>query len=489
MAGTGVTPEEIRSALSSNATLSLLKAYSRDWVLPLFAEHLEQVDGSVSAEWFHERVAEALEQMPEWQSDRSSADHCRRWVESRWLETETQSGRLRYRLSPHALRALRIVREIVAGESSVSGARLGSITHAVRLLADMTSPDRVVQVRRIDEQIEELKRRREEIATGRARLATTEEMQQQLREILAMTRSLPADFRQLHTLIEDRHQSVARHAMADGPTKAELVEEYLHENDLLARTPEGMAYLGFSEMLMSTQRAHRLQDDVDQVLGHDFARAHMTLAQREQLDTMFATLLDAELRVQRSYVRWTASLRRFLTRTAHGRYRRLLSLADRALHAGTEWVAADPGARILDTDLLRIGRYGFSDISQLQLWQDLGPQQVTINATAHAIALPDTDRAALRLAAGTSRRAVSRVVNSLLTSRPLVTGAEVYERMPSEFQRLGALVNLVDLAITEGTVRVDASEQVTIVSDREQMLRVVFPHVVFDHAVELGDGA
>ena len=52
----------MRSALDSNPTLTLLKAYSRDWVLPLFAEHLEQVEGSVSAEWFHERVLEAREQ-------------------------------------------------------------------------------------------------------------------------------------------------------------------------------------------------------------------------------------------------------------------------------------------------------------------------------------------------------------------------------------------------------------------------------------------
>jgi len=28
----------------------------------LFAEHLESVEGSVSAEWFHERVAEALQE-------------------------------------------------------------------------------------------------------------------------------------------------------------------------------------------------------------------------------------------------------------------------------------------------------------------------------------------------------------------------------------------------------------------------------------------
>src|SRR5262249_17982937 len=152
--------------------LTLLKAYSRDWVLPLFAEHLEQADGSVSAEWFHERVSDAREQVPEWQGNVTPAEHCRDWVEKRWLETETLNGRLRSRLSPCSLGAVRFVRELVDGEMTVSSARLGSISHAVRLLADMTSPDRGVQVRRIDRQIAELRKRRDDIASGRARLAT-----------------------------------------------------------------------------------------------------------------------------------------------------------------------------------------------------------------------------------------------------------------------------------------------------------------------------
>ena len=62
-----ITTDLMRTALDSHPTLALLKAYSRDWGLPLFAEHLGQVDGSVSAEWFHERVAEARELAPEWQ--------------------------------------------------------------------------------------------------------------------------------------------------------------------------------------------------------------------------------------------------------------------------------------------------------------------------------------------------------------------------------------------------------------------------------------
>lgn len=477
-----ITSERIRATLESNPTLALLKAYSRDWVLPLFAEHLEQVDGSVSAEWFHERVAEAREQIPEWQSNVTPAEHCRDWVEKRWLETETLNGRLKYRLSPHTLRALRFVRELVEGETTVSGARLGSISHAVRLLADMTNPDREVQVRRIDQQIAELRKRRADVGSGRLRLATLEEMRQQLREILAMTRSLPADFRQLRTMVEDRHQEVARRAMVQGPPKAELVEEYLRENDLLSKTSQGTAYLGFCRLLSSRQ-SEQLRADIDQILGQEFAVVHMTVAQREELDGVLSTLLAAELDVQNSYVRWSASLRRFLTRAAHGRHQRLLSLADRALYAGATWVQAEPGQRHVPQDVLGVGPLAVVDISQTQLWRDHGPQEVVVEVTDQRRTLPTEDRNALRLAAGTSPRAVGRTINKLLANREVVTGAEVFDETPAEFQRLGTLVSLLDLAVMHGQVDIDLVETVRLSGKRASVLMTTLPHLAFDTPV------
>ncbi len=477
-----ITGEQMRAALESNPTLTLLKAYSRDWVLPLFADHLEQADGSVSAEWFHERVADARERLAEWSGDVTPAEHCRGWVEKRWLETETVNGRLRYRLSPHSLRALKFVRELVEGETTVSGARLGSISHAVRLLADMTNPDRRIQVQRIDQQIADLRRRRDEVGSGRARLATLEEMQQQLREVLTMTRSLPADFRQLRTMVEDRHQEVARRAMVQGPPKAELVEDYLRENDLLARTSQGTAYLGFSRLLSSKQ-TDQLRADIDQILAQDFAREHMTAAQREELDSMLATLLTAELDVQNSYVRWSASLRRFLTRVAHGRHQRLLSLADQALYAGANWVKVAPGQQHLPQEVLGVGPLAITDISQTQLWRDHGPQDVVVEVTARRSELPNDDRAALRLAAGTSPRAVGRTINKLLTGQIAVTAAEVFAATPAEFQRLGTLISLLDLAVLHGKVDANLVETVRLSGDRTVALTACLPHLRFDTPV------
>ncbi|MFD1050705.1 hypothetical protein ACFQ1S_36850, partial [Kibdelosporangium lantanae] len=89
--------------------------------------------------------------------------------------------------------------------------------------------------------------------------------------------------------------------------------------------------------------------------------------------------------------------------------------------------------------------------------------------------------------AGTSRRAVSRSINTLLKDRHVVTGTEVYEATPAEFQRLGVLVTLLDLAVTHGRVEVAAREQVTIGGDRRRALHVVFPHIVFDSPVEVGE--
>lgn len=487
-----VEPHWLGEISTANPTLTLLGAYSRDWVLPLFAEHLEPAEGSVSAEWFHERVAEALQEAredKEWQGDRSPGSRCAWWVRQRWLDTEMSDSGARYRLSPYSLRALRFVREIAEGESTVSGARLGSIAHAVKRLADMTSPDRVAQAQRIDEEIAELQRRKQEVLEGRAGTATVAQLREQLHEVLAMTRSLPADFRQLRSMVEDRHKMIAREALAETP-KADMVESYLHENDLLASTPEGVAYRRFARMLSSSDESATIQRDLDQVLAAPFAREHMTPAQRQALETMFSTLMSAELDVQEAYVRWTASLRRVLTRAAYGQHARLLSLSSLTLEAAADWVAADPNrrGRELDVDILGVGLLGAEDVSQLQLWRDAGPQNVTVSVTGGEGRLPDGERAALRLAAGTSPKAVARRINELVTKRGAVTAAEVFERTPAEFQRLGSLVMMLDLAVQYGTIDPEAAEEVTLSGKREHELTVLLPHLSFHEPITIRAG-
>ena len=479
-------------AATANPTLTLLGAYSRDWVLPLFAEHLEPVEGSVSAEWFHERVAEALQMAredQEWQGDRSPGSRCAWWVKQRWLDTEMSDSGVRYRLSPYSLRALRFVREIAEGESTVSGARLGSIAHAVRRLADMTSPDRLAQARRIDEEIAGLERRKEDVLAGRGASATVDQLREQLSEVLAMTRSLPADFRQLRSMVEERHKILARDALAQTP-KADMVESYLHENDLLASTLEGVAYRRFARMLSSSDESATIQRDLEQILAAPFARDHMTPAQQQSLKAMFATLMSAELDVQKAYVRWTSSLRRVLTRAAHGRHARLLSLSSLALEAAAGWVAADPHnrGRELDADVLGVGVIGAEDVSQMQLWRDTGPQNVTVSVTASGGQLPPGERAALRLAAGTSQKAVAARINELVAQRGVVTAAEVFEHTPAEFQRLGSLVTMLDLAVQYGTVDPEITEQVRLTGQRERELAVLLPHLAFHEPIAVRTG-
>lgn len=478
MAEGWLASEVVERAFDSNPTLSLLRATNARWILPLFSEHLEFAGGPVSADWFHEKVADARARHPGWQGEVTPVEHSRNWIDAGWLQTDTgPDGRTRYRLSPEALRALRYMREVIEGENTVSGARLGSIAYAVRLLADMTDTNREVQVARIEEQIRELERRKDDVAAGRVRLATVEEMKHQLREILSMTASLPADFRHLRSMVEDRHQDVARDAMVQGPTKADLVERYLQEHDLLSQTPEGRAYRGFARLLTSRQ-ADVIRDDIEQILRQDFAVSHMTSQQRTQLDTMLSTLLAEELIVQTSYVRWTASLRRLLTRTAHGRHGRLLTMADRALNAGAEWAKSGRGPRAIP-DVLGIGTAAVIDITQTQLWRDRGPQTVEVLVQSRPTAIPEQDRESLRVAAGMSIKAATGTVNRLLGERHLVTGSEAYEASPAEFQRLGTLLSLLDLAIAHGEVDADLAEEITLTTAAGQQLQITVPYMVF----------
>jgi hypothetical protein len=353
----------------------------------------------------------------------------------------------------------------------------------------MTSPDRLAQAQRIDDEIAELHQRKQEVLEGRGGTATFAQMSEQLREVLAMTRSLPADFRQLRSMVEERHKMIARGALAEIP-KADMVESYLHENDLLASTPEGVAYRRFARMLSSSEESATIQRDLDQVLAAPFARAHMTPAQWQSLETMFSTLMSAELDVQQAYVRWTASLRRVLTRAAHGRHARLLALSSLALEAAADWVAADPQSRglELDADVLGVGLFGVEDVSQMQLWRDVGPQNVSVSVTAAGGELPPAERAALRLAAGTSLKAVTKRINELVAERGMVTAAEVFERTPAEFQRLGSLVAMLDLAVQYGTINPNVAEQVTLSGRREHELTVLLPHLAFHEPIAVSAG-
>ena len=167
---------------------------------------------------------------------------------------------------------------------------------------------------------------------------------------------------------------------------------------------------------------------------------------------------------------------------------RLLSLTSMALDAASDWVSADPKGRgpDLHKDVLGLGVVAVEDVSQMQLWRDHGPQTVTVTVTSTEAPLAPAERAALRLAAGTSHRVVGARIDQLVRERGVVTGGEVFEATPPEFQRLGTLVTLLDLAVAHGRVDAEVAEQVALSGDRDRDLRVLVPHLIFDRPTRVG---
>lgn len=475
----------VAAVWEEHPTWTLLRSYNGRWVLPLFSRHLENADGPVSADWFHQRVAEALDTVDEETdgSRMSPAEYCRGWVDSRWLirsRPDSRDDRAQYRLSQYALHALRVLRELVEPDSAVSEARFASIAHAVHQLAGLTDPTPESQLDRIDAEIAELQRRRAEIAThGIAEVpaeVSAEAVRRQVREVLRLTASLPEDFRQLSAMVEQRHREVARVASTQQVGKGALVDQFLRDNDLLEQTPEGRAYRGFAAMLSSRDLA-AMRADIDRVLARPSAASELTERQRAQLETLISSLLSEEQAVQETYVRWTSSLRRFLSRTGSEKHARLLSLAERALAAGALWAERRPGPALTDEDVLGIGGWNLMDITQTQLWRDSGRPEVGVAITENDDPLPETDRDALRLAVGTSAAAVRETIEGLLAERETVTGADVYAATPDEFRRLGLAVSLIDLGAELGA----AAEGVqTVPLDLDAGLReVTMPLLVF----------
>lgn len=498
--------DDVRAAYEDDPTWALLRGYNARWMLPLFSRHLEHAEGPVSADWFHRQVAEVLEQnaaeqaaaeqtaseqaaseqapseqafstapapptgpVPLTDGRTTPAEYCRSWVESRWLVRTRASGpdaRAEYRLSPHALKALRLVRDLVERDNAVSEARLGSIAHAVGQLAGLADPSREAQLTRLDEQIAELERRKRQIERHGTEPAAPDVLRRQVREVVRLTASLPEDFRQLGAMVERRHREVARRASSEHVGKGALVDQYLRDNDLLEQTPEGRAYRGFAQML-SSREIDVMRADIEKVLAQPDAAGQLTERQRTQLESLISSLLAEEQSVQETYGRWTSSLRRFLTRSGSDQQQRLLTLADRALHAGGVWSERQPGHAMLPADHgdgLELGALDVRDVSQVQLHTDRARPTVDVQVTIGDAALPEADRAALRLTSGTSTAAVSATIDRLLADRDEVTSADVYRATDPEFRRLGLVLSMLDLALERGVVG-DDTETVELAGD------------------------
>ncbi|WP_295125522.1 DUF3375 family protein [uncultured Leifsonia sp.] len=451
----------VAAVWEDHPTWALLRSYNGRWVLPLFSRHLEDTDGTVSADWFHQKVAEALEELEidrepaEPDTTRTSpAEYCRSWVDSRWLvrtRAGAGEGRARYRLSQYSLQALRIVRELAEPDSAVSEARFASIAHAVHQLAALTDPSAESQLERLDREIAELQRRRDDIAEHGPSVAGPETVSRQVREVLRLTATLPEDFRQLGAMVEQRHRAVARAASSRTIGKGALVDRFLRDNDLLEQTPEGRAYRGFAAML-SSRELETMRADIERVLARPTGVAELTERQRTQLETLITSLLAEEQSVQETYVRWTSSLRRFLSRGGSDRHSRLLALAARAVDAGALWAERRPGPALVDGDVLGIGGWDLVDVTQAQLWRDRGRPEVGVAITENDDPLPADERDALRLAVGTSAAAVRETIDSLLSDAETVTGADVYAATPPEYRRLGLAVSLIELGAELGAV-------------------------------------
>ena len=88
----------------------------------------------------------------------------------------------------------------------------------------------------------------------------------------------------------------------------------------------------------------------------------------------------------------------------------------------------------------------------------------------------------------TRRERIAQAAIAVVAERGVVTAAEVFERTPTEFQRLGSLVMMLDLAVQYGTVDPEVAEQVTLSGKREHELTVLLPHLAFREPIAIRAG-
>lgn len=266
-------------------TLTLLKRKWAPVVVAVFTTLFTREQPRISADRFHARVQDALDDLHLHGAetpDGTARDVCNDWVRQKWLIRATSDdAREEYALTSHAQEALDYVARLSAERTAMFGeSRVKTILDTARRVAMDANPDRDRRVALLSEQIEELTRERDRIASGGTVVtASDEQMIDAFLNLQGLLEELPRDFLRVTESVKDIHREILADFRAEDRRTGEVLDTYLDRADtLMTGSASGRAFTGAVALLRSEDMLSQLRQDIDAILSHEFA-ASLTSAE------------------------------------------------------------------------------------------------------------------------------------------------------------------------------------------------------------------
>jgi uncharacterized small protein (DUF1192 family) len=472
---------EFRASADTDAAMSLLRSRDALLYLALMAAHLGEgqiVDGPSLAALIAEDLAGgALSQSGPAAEDGDAARDpdaiLRRWTQRGWVhrsidhETRTE----RYQLTAGAHQAVQQMRSVQRHSSTATQSALAMVMSELRQIAVEASPDPEERAQALRQQIEDLDAQLAAVTAGEARPATSAELADRIAALSQLIDRIPADVARYGERMHANTAALLRQSLAEDAAEfADTLGRMFEGHDVIAGSPEGLAFRAFTNLIgMPSQRA-RLETDISEILDRvPGLPAHLT----ESL----GTFIDRTwLRVQEVEGIRKAAFRRISNFVRGGdatHYRGMRTrVAEAQAAAAGAFLAASAGR---DTGFaVPLGGLVAESAGRLRLDEGTAARPDALPPASGDFAI---DPASLASADAVDMDALRAAASRAMDTRGgLATLPEVLAELPGA--RAGDVIGLWLLATRHGEV--DDSARVTVTASTRHGLRAItLPYLAF----------
>jgi hypothetical protein len=468
---------EFRASADTDAAMSLLRSRDALVYLALMAAHLGEgqiVDGhALTALIAGDLAGLGPAAGEDGDAARDPDAVLRRWTRQGWVhrsidyETRTE----RYQLTAGAHQAVQQMRSVQRHSSTATQSALAMVMTELRQIAVEATPNPDERARALQEQIEALQGQLAAVRAGDARPATAAELTDRVAALSQLIDRIPADVARYGERMHANTAALLRQSLADDAAEfADTLGRMFEGHDVIAGSPEGLAFRAFTNLIgMPSQRA-RLEADISEILEQvPSLPGHLAESLGTFIDRTWQRVQEVEGTRKGAFRRISNFVRG--GDAAHYRGMRTRVAEAQAAAAGA-FLAASPGR---DTGFaVPLGGLAAESAGRLRLDEGTAARPDALPAAGSDFPI---DPATLASADAVDMDALRAAAGRAMDARAgLATLPEVLAELPGA--RAGDVIGLWLLAVRHGEVD-DAARVTVTASTRHGTRTITLPYLAF----------
>lgn len=301
--------------LADEPAWKMLRGGNAAVAVALLGEHLGGEERRLPAPVLFERLDADLEELRGQGQDlpQTAQAYCTSWRNDGILIRRTAQGSREetFELSQGALTAIRFVGQLAEPLQSVTESRLSTILDRMRVLARDTDPDTTTRLAALYEERARLDTQIERVAAGEVDVLSDEQAVERIRDILALSNEVPADFARVRAELEKLNRGLREQLIEKEGSRGTVLDDIFRGVDLLQQSEAGRSFNGFYSLLLDPERGLEFDESINAILERSFVD-ELSSVQSRTLRRILPTLHDRSSEIHGVMTAFSRSLRRFV---------------------------------------------------------------------------------------------------------------------------------------------------------------------------------